>query len=168
MKKKETEALDLLIIPQKEVYSDEEKKSILKMLNADRQMKQKKKENTKSHTNYTQEDKEKILNSLNDRRLSQKTQDEIKKRRTYNKKKYQFGNKKYYKFLNMDREYYIDMNDCSKISSRPAIITLYYKVFGELKKQDFLMKVEVYSEKIFISNDMLRVHYKGYSFEDNN
>ena len=166
MKKNEVKELDLLLISKKDSYSEEEKNSILKMLNTDRRKEQEEKVKSQVYSEYSKEEKEKILNQLNSRRLSQKTQDEIKRRRTYNKKQYQFGAKYYYKFLNMEREYYIDISECSKISSRPNIITLYYKVFGELKKKDFLMKVEVYSEKIFISNDILRIHFKGYSFED--
>jgi hypothetical protein len=65
----------------------------------------------------------------------------------------------------MSREYYIDIEDIQKISSRPSIISLYYRVFGELKKKDFLIKIQKYSDKFYISDDILRVYFKTYSLE---
>ena len=164
----ETKNLDLLLTTTKEIYSLEEKENIMKMLNSNRKIKQKEEMKSKRYETYNREDKLSILNELNEKRLSEKLHIEIKKRRIYKKKKYNLSGKKFYKFLHMEREYYLDINDYRKISSRPIIMTLYYKVFGELKKKDFLIKIELYSDKIFISNDMLRVYFKGYILENMN
>ena len=163
--KKETENLDLLVTPSKETYSSKEKKIIMDMLNSDRRIKQEEKVKSNRYNEYTTKDKLDILDELNERRLSAKLYDEIKKRRIYKKKKYDLSGKKFYKFVHMEREYYLDINDYRKISSRPTILTLYYKVFGELKKKDFLIKIEIYSDKIFISDDILRIYFKGYTLE---
>ncbi len=91
---------------------------------------------------------------------------EIEERRILHKKIYRFGSKAFYRFAHMDRGYFMETGDVKKLSNRPQILTLYYRTFGEMKKKDFLMKTEVYSDKIFISADMLRVYFKGYTLED--
>ena len=68
--------------------------------------------------------------------------------------------------MNMEREYFIEVSDCKKFSSRPAIFTLYYRSLTELKKKDVLLKTEIYSKEILISYNIHRVYFKGYSLED--
>jgi hypothetical protein len=128
-------------------------------------LRQKSERRSKTYDKYTKADKQDILKELNEKRLDAQRFDVIKKRRIAKKQKYQFGIKEFYKFNHMSREYFIDINDVKKISSRPVIMSLYYKIFGELKKKDFLIKVEIYSEKFFISDDILRVYFKGYALE---
>jgi len=151
----------------KDTYSDEEKKIIMDILDEERRVHQ---EATKGLDDkkaiYSQSEKNKILNKLNEQRLSTQKRKEIEKNRTGNKEVYKFGAKKFYKFLNMEREYFIETIDCDKFSRRPAIISLYYRTFNELKKKDVLIKTEVYSDKIFISYNAIRVYFKGYSLED--
>ena len=161
------EDLYIANISQKETYSDEEKKFILKRLNDERLLQQKLKEtSSKATKQYSKEDKNDILNQLNEERLRTQKRKEMKRKRIENKEIYKFGNKEYYKFLNMEREYYIEAENCGKFSSRPSIVTLYYRTFGELSKKDVLLKIESYSEKIFISYDAIRVYFKPYSFEE--
>ena len=160
-----TEYINIVDIEKKDLYSDEEKKYILDTLNAERLLRQKTERKSKAYDEYTKADKKDILKELDEKRLDAQRFEVIKKRRTDNKQQYQFGSKEFYKFSHMSREYYIDMNDVEKISSRPMIMSLYYKIFGELKKKDFLIKVEIYSDKFFISDDILRVYFKGYSLE---
>ena len=159
------EYIDILNIAKKDTYSDEEKKYILDTLNSERLLRQKEERKSKSYDKYTKADKKDILKELDEKRLDEQRFEVIKKRRTDKKQKYQFGSKEYYKFSHMNREYYIDINDVEKVSSRPVIISLYYKIFGELKKKHFLMKVEIYSDRFFISDDILRVYFKGYALE---
>ena len=151
----------------KDTYSDDEKKIIMDRLDEERRVHQ---EATKGLDNkkaiYTENEKNKILNKLNEQRLSTQKREDIKKSRIENKEVYKFGGKIFYKFLNMEREYFIETIDCDKFSRRPAIISLYYRTFGELKKKDVLIKTEVYSDKIFISYDAIRVYFKGYALED--
>jgi len=159
------EYIDIVNIEKKEIYNDKEKKYILDTLNTERLLRQKAQRKSKTYDQYTKSDKQDILKELNEKRLDTQRLEVIKKRRTDKKQKYQFGSKEFYKFSNMNREYYIDLNDIKKLSSRPVIMSLYYKIFGELKKKDFLIKTEIYSEKIFISDDILRVYFKGHSLE---
>ncbi|RLA76088.1 MAG: hypothetical protein DRG78_19660, partial [Epsilonproteobacteria bacterium] len=86
-------------------------------------------------------------------------------KRIENKKVYTFDLRYFYKFEHMDREYYIDVLDIQKLSNKAQILTLFHKTFGELMKRDFLIKIEVYSDKIFISDDVLKIYFKGYSLE---
>ena len=151
---------------QKNTYSDEEKKYIMEQLNAKRLSENKEENLSKQYKKYTPEEKDNILNELNDKRLERQLYEEIEKRRIYNKKLYTFDMREFYKFLHMDREYFIELKDLDLLSNRPQILTLYFRTFGEIKKRDFLIKTEVYSDRIFISNDVLRVYFKGYSLEN--
>jgi hypothetical protein len=160
-----SEYIDILNIVKKNRYSDEEKRYILDTLNTERLLRQKSERKSKTYDSYSKADKKDILEELNEKRLDAQRFEVIKKRRTDKKQKYQFGSKEFYKFSHMNREYYIDIKDVEKVLNRPMIMSLYYKVFGELKKKDFLMKVEIYSDKFFISDDILRVYFKGYSLE---
>ncbi len=150
---------------QKNTYTPEEKKYIMEKLNSERLLEQKKVPEVHDYKKYTSEDKNNILRKLNDKRLEEQLYKEIEKRRLHNKKKYRFDVREFYKFLHMDREYFIELKDLELLSAKPQILTLYYRTFGEIKKKDFLVKTEVYSDKIFISNDVLRVYFKGYSLE---
>ena len=156
---------EIEIFSQKNTYTDEEKKYIMQQLNA-RRIEQKEKERPSLHyKKYTLEEKSNILRELNDKRLEIQLYKEIEKRRLYHKKKYKFDVREFNKFLHMDREYYIELKDLELLSNRPQIMTLYFRTFGEMKQKDFLVKTEVYSDKIFISNDVLRIYFKGYSLE---
>lgn len=150
----------------KSTYTDEEKKYIMQRLNAQRIKEQKQKSKKRKYSRYSEAEKENILKNLNDKRLEAQLYQEIEERRIFHKKIYHFDVRAFYKFTQMDREYFIETKDLKKLSSRPQILTLYHRTFGEMKKKDFLMKTEVYSDKIFISDDMLRVYFKGYKLED--
>ncbi len=162
-----TEDLYIANISKHETYNDEEKKFILKKLNDERLRQQKLNEASSNVTKqYSQEDKNDILNKLNDERLRAQKNEDMKKKRVENKEIYKFGKKEYYKFVNMEREYYLEKKNCGNFSSRPSIVTLYYRTFGEMNRKDVLLKIESYSEKIFISYDAIRVYFKPYSFEE--
>lgn len=167
MYKNSDEKSTMEIFSKKETYSAEEKQFIMDRLNEERLVDQKAEESLSSKSKpYSQEEKQKILNKLNEKRLSTQKREEIAKKRTYKKEKYNFGAKEFYKFGKMEREYYIRVEDCQKLSSRPEIVTLYYRLVDELKKKDVLLKTEIYSDKFFISYDAIRVYFKEYSLED--
>ena len=149
----------------KSTYTDEEKQYIMQRLNDQRRKEKQQKCTKRKYTRYSDEEKQDILRELNDKRLEKQLYEEIEKRRVYHKKIYHFDIRKFYKFTQMDREYFIETKDVKKLSSRPRILTLYHRTFGEMKKRDFLMKTAVYSDKIFISADMLRVYFRGYTLE---
>ncbi len=162
-----TEDLYIANIAEHETYSDEEKKFILERLNDERLQQQKPKEVSLNVTKqYSKEDKDDILEKLNEERLRTQRHEEMKWKRVENKEIYKFGQIEYYKFVNMEREYYLEKESFKNFSSRPSIVTLYYRTFGEMKRKDVLLKIELYSEKIFISYNAIRVYFKSYSLED--
>ena len=159
--------IDVKAYSKKETYNTEEKQIIMDRLNEERLVNQQASKGLDGKKAiYDQSEKNKILDKLNEQRLSKQKREEIKINRTENKEIYKFGNKSFYKFLQMEREYYIEISDCEKFATRPVIISLYYRTFNELKKKDVLIKTEVYSNKVFISYDAIRVYFKGYSLED--
>ncbi len=169
MDKDPTEILDIKSFSKKKAYSAEEKQLIMDRLNEERLIHQRAEEELKGQKrSFTEEEKKKILAKLNEKRLSTQKREEIKKKRLHNKKRYKIGNKEFYKFKNMEREYYIEITDCDKITNRASIVTLYYKSISdyEVKNKDVLIKTEIYSDKFFISYDIHRVYFKGYALED--
>ncbi|MEA2047662.1 MAG: hypothetical protein U9O64_04355 [Campylobacterota bacterium] len=152
---------------EKEIYTKEEKKIIMERLDEERRINQRVKDKLDGNIKaYTQEEKQQILHMLNEERLSKQKRDEIKKKRIAKKEKYKFGSKTFYKFTNMEREYYIEVNECENISGRPQLISLYYRSIDELKKKEVLIKTEVYSDQFYISYNPIRVYFKTYRLED--
>ena len=56
--------------------------------------------------------------------------------------------------------------DYQKLRSRPGIITIYHEFLGEMKKKDVLIQIRRYSDKIYISDDLIKVYYKSCHLED--
>jgi len=162
-----TEKLDMESFSRKETYTAEEKKFIMDRLNAERLIHQRAQEEVAGKKKfYTAEEKKKILEKLNEKRLTRQKREEIEKRRSGNKEIYRFNGKEYNKFTDMERDYFILTSDIKRLSSRPSIITLYYRSIYELLRKDVLIKTEVYSDKFFISYDPIRVYYKQYTLEN--
>lgn len=161
------EYLELADLPEKEIYNDEEKKIIMDRLNEERLIHQRVKERLDGKIKgYSEEEKNQILHIINEQRLSKQKREDIKNKRIDKKKKYQFGSREFYKFSKMEREYFIEVKECEDLSSRPRLLSLYYRTFEELKKKDVLIKTEVYSEYFFISYNPIRVYFKTYALED--
>jgi hypothetical protein len=159
--------IDVEAYSKKQTYTEEEKKIIMDRLDEERRIDQEAKKGLDGKKAfYSQSEKKAILQKLNEQRLSKQKREDIAKSRVKNKEVYMFGQKQFYKFLNMQKEYFIEICDIEKLSSRPAIISLYYRTFGELKKKDVLIKIEVYSDKFFISYDAIRVYFKSFSLEN--
>ncbi len=158
---------DMNELHEKEQYTEEEKQIIMERLNEERLIHQRVRERLDGKiNNYSEDEKSQILNILNEQRLSKQKREEIKTKRLENKKVYTFGSKKFYKFTKMEREYLIEVKECETLSSRPKLISLYYRTFEELKKKDVLIKTEVYSEYFFISYNPIRVYFKTYALEN--
>ncbi len=151
----------------KETYTAEEKKLIMDRLNEERLIHQRVHERLDGKIqDYTEDEKSQILHMLNEQRLSKQKREEIRRKRIEKKEKYSFNNREFYKFTKMEREYYIEINECEKLTSRPIILTLYYKTFEEFKRKDVLIKTELYSDKFFVSYNPIRVYFKQYALED--
>jgi hypothetical protein len=154
-------------IDKKDIYTTEEKKIIMDRLDEERRIHQKAADDLDTQgKDYDKDEKIAVLEKLNEKRLTSQKRDDIIKARTYNKQTYRFGSKEFYKFKQMEREYYIEITDIKKISSRAVILPLYYRTFEELNKKEVLIKTEIYSEKIFISYNPIRVYFKGYVLEN--
>ncbi len=167
MDKHPTGKLDLENFSKKETYTAEEKQFIMDRLNEQRLIHQRAQEEASGKKgSYTEEEKKQILQKLNENRLSTQKREEIQKRRTYKKEVYTFSGKKCYKFIGMEREYFIEISDLKRLSGRPTMITLYYRSIYELLRKDVLIKTEVYSDKFFISYDPIRVYYKQHALEN--
>jgi len=167
MDRDDSEYLDIPGVGDKETYSVSEKQLIMDRLNEERLIHQRVQEKLDGKIEaYTEEEKQQILHILNKQRLSILKCEEIKKKRIEKKEKYTFNNREFYKFTKMEREYYIEVKECEKLTSRPIILTLYYKTFEEFKKKDVLIKTELYSDKFFVSYNPIRVYFKQYSLED--
>ena len=161
------EDLYIATISKKETYTPDEKKFILERLNNERVRQQKPHEKSlKPSKQYSKKDKSDILNELNEERRRVQKREEMLRKRIENKEIYKFGNKEFYKLINMEREYYLEKESCGKFSGRPSIVTIYYRTFSEMKRKDVLLKVEIHTERIFISHDVIRVYFKPYSFEE--
>lgn len=161
------DSTNLNYLQKRETFTEDEKKMIMDRLDDERRVTQKAfKGLDGKDAKFNEEEKHNILSKLNEKRLSAQKREEVKKRRLHNKEVYTFNRKNFYKLLGMKREYYVEVSDCDIFSRRPAIITLYYRTFEELKKRDVLIKTEVYSDKIFISYDVIRVYFRGYALED--
>jgi len=152
---------------EKNIYTSEEKQYIMDRLNAERRIQQKKVDISERYKNYTEEEKRSIFKQLNEKRLDAQMYEEIRKKRIENKKIHTLEERAFYKVKEMDREYFLLLDDFEKLESRAKILPMYYKSFGELKKKEFLMKIVIYSEKIFISKDVLKVYFLGHSLEEN-
>jgi hypothetical protein len=154
-------------IKSEDIYSEEEKKTILERLDADRRARQEaERQEKQGNKKLTLAEKEKILERINEERRIAHKYKELQKRRLRNKKVYHIENRILYRFLGMDRSYYIQVEDCKRLSSRPLILPLFYQGFDGLKQKDVLIRIRDYSDKIFISDDVLRVYYKQHSLED--
>jgi len=154
-------------IPGKEVYTEEEKRFILERLNRERLERQRFEQASKADKKqYSKQEKNRILQELNEKRIRDEHHKEMKRIRFLNKEVYKFGNKTYFKLKDMEREYYLEVETCENFTSRPSIVPLYYRTFGEMKKRDVLLKIEPHSDKIFISKDAIRVYFKPFALEE--
>ena len=155
--------MDYKDITSKATYSAEEKKAIMEMLNKERKERE---QNKLSTSSVDIKDKQKIMDSINRQRRDEQLFKHMDAKRIENKKIYNIHNKRFYKIKNLERDYYLKVDDYEKLSSRPKIITIYHDFLGELKKKDVLIQIRKYSDKIFVSDDLIKVYYKTCYFED--
>jgi hypothetical protein len=155
------------IMMKKESYTKEEKQIVLDNINKDRLIHQNAIKGLDGQkANYSSDEKHKIIEKLNESRISKQKQEEIKEKRTENKEVYQIASKDFYRFIHMDRDYFIKISDCQKLSSRAMKVPLYYRNFAGYQKQVMMIKVEPYADKFYISSELIRVYYQTYALED--
>lgn len=115
---------------------------------------------------FTPFEKKNILNHLNEQRLLRQKNEEIQKKRFENKKIYTIENKKYYKINDIKRAYYLEVESCKNISYAQSMILLYTYTFATMTARKGLAKIDKATERILISNDILRVYFKPYTLEE--
>ena len=148
-------------------YSLEEKRIILHQLNEERIKNQSKKENAHALlSKYHSREKSDILEKLDQKRRRNQEKNRLHKCTFGNKKIYILENREFYKILDLGRDYYIKIEDCHNHSYRPELITLYHQGFDGLKKTKVLVKFKTDTDKIYISEDALRVYFKESSLEE--
>ncbi len=148
-------------------YSLEEKRIILNQLNEERIRNQNKKENAHMLlSKYHPKEKSDILEKLDKKRRRNQEKKRLHKCTFGNKKIYTLENREFYKILDLGRDYYIKIEDCQNHSYRPELITLYHQGFDGLKKTKVLVKFRTDTDKIYISEDALRVYFKASSLEE--
>lgn len=111
-------------------------------------------------------DKKKIWNSLNEARLTKQKSVQVSKDILKNKKLYTLENKKYFKVIGYSTEFYIQADTLNYIPSSQFIVQLCTYTFDGLRSKKGLMKIDKSNNKIYISEDMLHVHFKSYEIED--
>ena len=148
-----------------------EKNKIWNQLNEKRLLRQQNKESEKQENIYKTAflslfEKNKIWNQLNEERLYRQNNKELNKQRVTNKKIYTIDNKKYYKLIGMRNDYYLQKNSLKDLSASKFNVELYRYTFNGLKAQSGLIKLDKTTNKIFISDDTLRVvHFEPYDLE---
>ena len=110
-------------------------------------------------------DKKKIWDGLNEERLVRQESAEIGKNLLANKKQYILENKKYFKVIGHDREYYIRVDTLNYVSTSQFNVQLCRYTFNGMRSKKGLMKIDKSTNKIYISEDTLRVYFKKYKIE---
>ncbi|PHS32842.1 MAG: hypothetical protein COA92_05710 [Sulfurovum sp.] len=110
-------------------------------------------------------DKKKIWNQLNEERRLRQQNKEMEKNRFANKKIYTIDNKKYYKVIGMSNSYYLQVNSLNYLRASQVNIQLCQYTFNGMKSKKGLLKIDKVTNKIFISEDTVRVYFKSCALE---
>ncbi len=111
-------------------------------------------------------DKKKIWNQLNEERRLRQKKKEMGRNRFLNKKIYSIDNKKYYKVIGMSNVYYLQVNSLNYMEASQFIVELCQYTFNGMKSKKGLIKIDKATNKIFISEDTLRVYFKSCALEN--
>jgi len=110
-------------------------------------------------------EKKKIWNALNEERLLRQQEKKLEKERLFNKKIYTIMGKKYYKLTADNNDYYVLEDAMKNIPASQFVIQLYRYSFSGMKTKRALIKIDKIKNRIFISEDTLRVYFKPYQIE---
>jgi len=110
-------------------------------------------------------EKKKVWNELNEERLLRQKEKELEKERLENKKIYAIYGKKYYKLVGDNGDYYVLEDALKDLPSSQFIIQINRYSFSGMRTSRALLKVDRTTNKIFLSEDTLRVYFKPYKIE---
>jgi hypothetical protein len=119
-----------------------------------------------SKNSYSQKEKNEILQKLDDQRRQRQKNDAKHLEKYGNRVVYELENSEFFKVLGMGRDYFIRVDDFLHKDPRPEMVTLYYRGFDALRQMKVLVKFEGDTNKIFISEDPLRVYFKPTMLEE--
>lgn len=114
---------------------------------------------------FSKQDKAYILNQLNEQRLLRQKIEERQKNRFKNKKVYTIHSEQYYKITDSQRDYYVTVDECTNITYKPSLITLYTYSYTIMSKEEGLIKVDWATDRLLVSNDITRVYFKPFYLE---
>ncbi|HFQ62317.1 MAG TPA: hypothetical protein ENK39_08510 [Epsilonproteobacteria bacterium] len=110
-------------------------------------------------------EKKKIWNALNEERLLRQREKELEKERLRHKKIYAIYGKKYYKLVGDYGDYYVLEDALKNIPSAQFVIQVNRYSFSGMRKSRAILKIDKSTNKIFLSEDTLRVYFKPYQIE---
>jgi hypothetical protein len=110
-------------------------------------------------------EKKKIWNALNEERVLRQKEKELEKERLHHKKLYAIHGKKYYKLVGDNGDYYVLEDALKNLPSSQFIIQVNRYSFSGMRTSRARIKIDKTSNKIFLSEDTLRVYFKPYEIE---
>ena len=110
-------------------------------------------------------EKKKIWDKLNKERLQRQKEKELEKERLANKKIYAIYGKKYYKLVGDNGDFYVLEDTLKDIPSSQFVIQVNRYSFSGMRTSRALLKIDKVTNKIFLSEDTLRVYFKPYTIE---
>ena len=114
---------------------------------------------------YTAEEKRKILEELNAKRLNEDERADVIKIHCSGKKIYTLFGREYYKLNDIRKAYYVAVGSCSDVTCTPTPISLYTLSHSRMEEQKGLIKIDKVSNRLLISNDQFRISYHTFLLE---
>ncbi|HHD78719.1 MAG TPA: hypothetical protein ENK98_03655 [Epsilonproteobacteria bacterium] len=110
-------------------------------------------------------EKKKIWNKLNEDRLLRQKEKELDKARLHHKKLYAIYGKKYYKLIGEYGDYYVLEDALKNLPSSQFVIQVNRYSFSGMRTSRAVLKIDKSTNKMFLSEDTLRVYFKPYEIE---
>ena len=114
---------------------------------------------------YTAEEKRKIFEELNAKRLSEKERENVIKMQCSGKKIYTLFGKEYYKLNDIRKVYYVLVGSCINVTCTPSPISLFTLSHSRMEEQKGLIKIDSVTNRMLISSDQLRISYHSFLLE---
>lgn len=120
-----------------------------------------------NHTNFmkiSSKKKREIWDKLNEKRVLFQKKELLETKFLSNKKIYLLFGKEYYKLVGENKHFYIRKEDFNTLLTQ-SIIEIYQYYFSGMRSKKVRIKIDTVSNKIFVSEDILRIYFKVYTIE---
>jgi len=120
-----------------------------------------------NHTKFmkiSSKKKREIWDKLNKKRVLSQKKELLETKFLSNKKIYLLFGKEYYKLVGENKHFYIRKEDFSTLLTQ-SIIEIYQYYFSGMRSKKVRIKIDAVSNKIFVSEDILRIYFKVYTIE---